>query len=68
MKAGNAPSTTVSQAEWWETPMEFPARQVYSPESFRDTFLSVRTSMSLSVVFKPAVWMEREGEKSATLV
>lgn len=39
--------------------MEFPARQVYSPESFRDTFLSVKTSMSLSVVFNPAVWMEK---------
>lgn len=44
--------------------MEFPARQVYSPESFRDTFLSVRTSMSLSVVFKPAVWMEKREKKS----
>lgn len=52
----NVPSTTVSHAEWWETPIEFPARQVYSPASFRLTFLRVKTSMSLSVVFKPAVW------------
>lgn len=53
--ASNAPSTTVSHAEWWETPMEFPARQVYSPVSLAVTFFRVRTSMSLSVVFTPAV-------------
>lgn len=53
--APNAPSTTVSHAEWCETPMEFPARQVYSPVSLPVTFFRVRTSMSLSVVFTPAV-------------
>lgn len=43
--------------------MEFPARQVYSPESFKDTFFRVKTSISLSVVLKPAVWTNKCDEK-----
>lgn len=38
--------------------MEFPARQVYSPVSLAVTFFRVSTSMSLSVVFTPAVCAE----------
>jgi len=47
--------TTVSHAEQYDAPMEFPARQVYAPASSRVAFLRVKTSISLSVVFKPAV-------------
>lgn len=49
------PGSTVSQAEWCENPIEFPARQVYSPASSKVTFRKYRISSSLSVVLTPAV-------------
>ncbi len=55
-KSCRIPLTTVNQAEWWEIPIEFPAKQVYSPASSKDTFLNWNTSISLSVVLRPAVW------------
>lgn len=49
------PGSTVSQAEWKAKPIEFPARQVYSPASSKDTLGKKRTSSSLSVVLISAV-------------
>ena len=33
LKPFSLPEMTVSQADWWANPIEFPARQVYSPAS-----------------------------------
>lgn len=57
------PGSTVSQAEWCENPIEFPARQVYSPASSKVTFRKYRISSSLSVVLTPAVY---RGKKTHT--
>lgn len=54
------PGSTVSQAEWCEKPIEFPARQVYSPASSKVTFRKYRISSSLSVVLTPAVYGEKK--------
>lgn len=54
------PGSTVSQAEWCENPIEFPARQVYSPASSKVTFRKYRISSSLSVVLTPAVYGEKK--------
>lgn len=60
------PGSIVSQAEWCVYPIEFPARQVYSPASSKVTLCKNRISSSLSVVLTPAVYrgkIQRQREK-----
>lgn len=60
------PGSIVSQAVWCVYPIEFPARQVYSPASSKVTLCKNRISSSLSVVLTPAVYrgkIQRQREK-----
>lgn len=50
LNVGSLPEMTVSQADWWANPIEFPARQVYSPASSMVTL--DRYSTSTSDMFK----------------
>lgn len=54
VKDGNVPDRTVSHADWCENPIEFPAKQVYSPASSIVIFVRYRTSTS--DMFKLPVW------------
>lgn len=56
--AAAVPGSTASHAEWWENPIELPARHVYSPASSKVTLRKARTSSSLSVLLTPAVYKE----------
>lgn len=43
--------------------MEFPAIQVYSPASSKETFLIYKTSISSSVMLTPAAWKRGKAKK-----
>ena len=59
----STPSSTVSHLEIYDMPMEFPARQVYSPASYRLTFFKVKVCKSSSAEFTPAFCISTKSYK-----